>query len=104
MATMMTSTIAPDAVVNHRKRLSAPNRRCSGRAPPPPNAGPGGPRGAPGPAETGRSVSAEPVTEGWLIGSGEVAHGGRDLRPDRVRQRGVAPLGRGRLAVRADGV
>ncbi len=40
IATMMTSTMVPAAVVAPRNRVSGPNRRLRGSAPPPPGAGP----------------------------------------------------------------
>jgi hypothetical protein len=39
MATMMTSTIAPAAVLRARKPVSMENRAFLGRAPPPPSGG-----------------------------------------------------------------
>ncbi len=39
MATMMTSTMAPAAVLSARKPVSVPNRVFFGSAPPPPSGG-----------------------------------------------------------------
>ena len=65
IATMMTRTVAPEAVLSARNTLSGPNRLRPGSAPPPPSGvrerrGDGGGVGA-GSAETAAAVSAEPA-------------------------------------------
>src|SRR5206468_8548826 len=83
IATMTTSTTAPEAVVNQRNRLSRPNRRRDGSPPPPPR-GPVGPRsvGAASPAVTG-AVSAGPAIGDWLkdfwYRAGQARDGSGDL-------------------------
>src|SRR2546430_10479707 len=69
IATMITSTVAPEAVVHQRNRLSGPNRRRAGSAPPPPR-GDGGPVVSTGPADsaaTGLAVSAESGVGDWPL-------------------------------------
>src|SRR6185437_12432870 len=88
IAMMMTSTTVPAAVVVPRNSVSAPKRRLRGSAPPPPGI----------PTEVVSRVSRLNADGPSL---GQVANGGRDLRPDGLRKRRVAEVGQRLLPVGA---
>src|SRR5690242_20393571 len=81
IATMMTSTTVPAAVVAPRNKVSAPKRRLRGSAPPPPGENPA------------EAVSRVSRLNAECPLSGEVADRGRDLGPHALRQRRVAEVG-----------
>src|SRR3954463_10732389 len=89
MATMMTRTRAPAAVVSSRNIRSAPNRWPRGRAPPPPETGASA-------GGVGRDCSA--------MVSGQAADRGGNLGLQLRRQRRVADLAQLGLAVGAGDV